>query len=184
MDLSKLEASVNQADGGKSDKLPPVELWDPPFCGDIGLEIKRNGQWFYQNSPIGRKKLARLFSTILKKEGDDYFLVTPVEKVSVKVDDVPFVITLWNATGNGIEVETQTQDRCLLSAKHPVELRFDKEHGAQIPYVNIRRNLWARVHQNVYYQWAELANINEDGSSVTATLNSGDYQFSLGSFSA
>ena len=182
MDLNKLQSSLDTAESqGEESGLPPVELWDPPFCGDIGMQINRSGQWLYQNSPIGRKKLARLFSTILKKEDDQYFLVTPVEKVSVNVEDVPFVVVQWENTAKGIQVTTQTEDVFIISDSHPVELRYDATSDTQLPYVNVRRNLWARIHQNVFYQWAEIAELVESNSTTAAFLQSGDYRFSLGS---
>ena len=71
--------------------LPPVHLWNPPHCGDLDMRIARDGTWFYMGTPIGRPELVKLFSTILRKDGDDYVLVTPVEKVGITVDDAPFV---------------------------------------------------------------------------------------------
>lgn len=181
MDLNKLQNSLSANSTTSETKgLPPVELWDPPFCGDIGMQIKRNGQWFYQGSPIGRKKLVRLFSTILKKQHNQYFLVTPVEKVSVEVEDVPFVITQWEQTKDGIQVKTQTEDVFTINNSHPVELRHDSNSQAEVPYINVRRNLWARVHQNVFYQWAEIAEIQHSGNESFASIVSGDYRFSLG----
>jgi hypothetical protein len=184
MDLNKLQLSLG--DSGKKQgitELPPVESWDPPYCGDIGLQIKRSGQWYYQGSPIGRRKLTRLFSTILIKQQDQYFLVTPVEKVLVNVEDVPFVITQWSQTRDGIQVSTQTEDVFILGATHPVELRQDSISNTAIPYVKVRRNLWARVHQNVFYQWAEIAEIKDTGNSLWASVNSGDYTVNLGTVS-
>ena len=80
---------------------PPVHLWNPPFCGDIDMRIARDGTWFYQGTPIGRAPLVKLFSGILKKEGDRYFLVTPVEKVGIAVDDAPFVAVDFEVEGSG-----------------------------------------------------------------------------------
>jgi hypothetical protein len=83
----------------KQGKLPPVHLWNPPFCGDLDMEIRRDGTWFYEGTPIGRKPLVRLFSTILKREDDKFFLVTPVEKVGIRVEDAPFVAVDFEAAG-------------------------------------------------------------------------------------
>lgn len=181
MDLNKLQQSLGgSATNNGAKGLPPVESWDPPYCGDIGMQIKRSGQWFYQDSPIGRKKLVRLFSTILKKQDDQYYLVTPVEKVLVNVEDVPFIIIQWEQTPDGIQVTTQTDDVFIVSASHPVELRPDSISNSEIPYINVRRNLWARVHQNVFYQWAEIAEMKGSGDSTYAAMTSGNYTFSLG----
>ncbi|WP_100658477.1 DUF1285 domain-containing protein [Alteromonas flava] len=179
MDLNRLAASIGGA--SEQNQLPPVEQWDPDFCGDIAITITRSGQWFYQGSPFGRKRLVKLFASILKRENDEYFLVTPVEKVRIEVEDVPFVITEWEHNADQIIVKTQTEDICAISYEHPVELRFDAQSETQIPYVNIRRNLWARIHQNVFYQWVEQAQITEaDDGTSSVELQSGDYRFSIG----
>ena len=97
--LQNMIAQAQKADGG-SDGLPPVHLWEPDYCGDIGLHIARDGQWYYAGSPIGRKRLVRLFSTILRHDDDgEHYLVTPVEKIRVGVEDAPFVATLMQVTG-------------------------------------------------------------------------------------
>ena len=83
------DAVKNTTGAGKG--LPPVHLWNPPFCGDLDIRIASDGTWFYMGTPIGRPALVRLFSTILKREGDKHFLVTPVEKVGIRVDDAPFL---------------------------------------------------------------------------------------------
>jgi len=100
-----LAASARAASKGG---LPPVHLWNPPFCGDLDIRIARDGTWFYLGTPIGRKPLVRLFSTILKREGDQYFLVTPVEKVGITVDDAPFVAVDFDVAGTGPEDITTT----------------------------------------------------------------------------
>lgn len=179
MDLNQLQASVKSAAG---DALPPVEKWDPDFCGDINMLIKRDGFWFYEGTPIGRKALVRLFSTILKKEDEHYYLVTPVEKVGIQVEDVPFVVTDWEVQDGNIRVSTLTDDHVVISDANPVTLRFDENSQTAIPYVNIRRNLWARIHQNVFYQWAEIAKVDNSQSPAQAMMTSGDYTFSIGEF--
>ncbi|WP_100642376.1 DUF1285 domain-containing protein [Alteromonas facilis] len=179
MDLNQLQKSLG--DNAAEQSLPPVERWNPAFCGDIDINIARNGQWFYMKSPIGRKALVRLFSTIIKREDDEYFLVTPVEKVRITVEDVPFVITEWEQQDEKLVVKTQTDDVVVVGEQHPVELRYDEASQTHIPYVNVRRNLWARIHQNIFYQWAEIARLEEqDDGSTEALLMSGDYEFSIG----
>ena len=86
---------------GKTGGLPPVHLWNPPFCGDIDMRIARDGTWFYLGTPIGRPEMVRLFASILKREGDDYFLVTPVEKVGIKVDDAPLLAVDFETSVEG-----------------------------------------------------------------------------------
>lgn len=157
MDLNKLQASLQQ--GGKASALPPVEQWNPPFCGDLPLFIAQDGRWFYQNSPIGRHALVKLFASVLKKEDEQYFLVTPVEKVGINVEDVPFVITEWELSAEALTLTTQTGDTFICNNTHPLELRVPpvrtQDDDTQVPYVNVRRNLWARFHQNVYYALLE-----------------------------
>ena len=95
------ESIAESARAAQKGGLPPVHLWNPPFCGDLDMRIARDGTWFYLGTPIGRPELVRLFSTILRRDGDAYFLVTPVEKVGIIVDDAPFVAQDFDVTGTG-----------------------------------------------------------------------------------
>ena len=97
VDVSNLLAQIPRADKG----LPPVHLWDTAFCGDIDMRIARDGTWYYMGTPIGRKPMVKLFSTIIRRDGDEYFLITPVEKVGIKVDDAPFVAVALDVEGVG-----------------------------------------------------------------------------------
>lgn len=165
MDISKLSQQLSDVSSAR--KLPPVDQWDPPFCGDMDLVIKSNGQWWQDGSPFTRAKLVSLFSSVLKKENDDYFLVTPVEKIGIQVQDVPFVIVDWRFEDGILKVKTQVGDEVSIGQDNPVELRYFTAASSQIdaspkvptlvPYCLVRRNLWGRVHQNVLYQWAEIA---------------------------
>lgn len=162
MDLSRFSQQVTDAVGDESRALPPVDKWDPPFCGDMDMVIKMDGSWHYQNSPIGRQALVKLFSTVIKKEQDAYFLVTPVEKIGIQVEDVPFIVTQWQTEDDGIVFTTNVGERFTLSSNHPLELRMppaaiEAPDTTPIPYVCVRTNLWARLHQNVYYQLIEHA---------------------------
>jgi uncharacterized protein len=176
MDLAKLQQQI----AAEGSKLPPVEKWNPAFCGDINLQIKHDGSWHYMGTPIGRKPLVKLFSTVLKKEDDKYFLVTPVEKVGIVVDDVPFIITQWQQQDDQLVFATQTDDNFMVGDQHPIELHKDRVSGDLLPYAKVRRNLWARLHQNVYYQLVELGKEVQEGDSHYLQLNSGDYRFNLG----
>lgn len=162
MDLSRFSQQVTEAVDGEARALPPVDKWDPPFCGDMDMVIRLDGTWHYQNSPIGRPALVKLFSSVLKKEQDQYYLVTPVEKVGIQVEDVPFIVTQWEAEDDGIVFTTNVGERFTLSSNHPLELRMPPDalkapDTTPIPYVCVRTNLWARLHQNVYYQLIEQA---------------------------
>jgi len=146
-------------------QLPPVEKWNPDLSGDIDIVIDKNGQWFHEGDPIIREKLMRLFSTILKREGDEYFLVTPVEKWRIKVEDQPFVVVLMNLSkANGqsqIEMITNTGDEFIVGSDH--EFKLD-DHEA--PLVRVRGNMFARLNRNVFYDLAEHGLEKEDGYYV------------------
>ena len=139
---------------------PPVHLWHPPFCGDIDMRIARDGTWFYQGSPIGRAPLVRLFSQILRREGDHYFLVTPVEKVGIKVDDAPFLAVDFTATGSGaaqvLSFVTKTEDEVVASADNPIRVVQDAS-GHPAPYVHIRAGLEALIDRKSFYRLVDLA---------------------------
>ncbi|MGY0583183.1 MAG: DUF1285 family C-terminal domain-containing protein, partial [Paraglaciecola chathamensis] len=108
--------------------------------------------------------------------GEAYFLVTPVEKLGITVEDVPYVITQWVQQDGLLVFTTQTEEQIIVSAENPVELKNDSQNNLALPYINVRRNLWARLHQNVYYQLIEQA--EQEGDAVY--INSGDYRFCLG----
>lgn len=136
--------------------LPPVHLWNPPFCGAIPMRIARDGTWFYMNSPIGRKPLYTVFSRVLRRDDDGvYYLVTPVEKCSIEVEDAPFVAIRMTIEGEGreqvISFETNCDDHVTVNAANP--LRFEDEEGTQglKPYVLVRTNLEALVVRSLYY---------------------------------
>jgi hypothetical protein len=140
--------------------LPPVEDWDPPFCGDLDMQIKRDGTWFYQGTPIGRPALVRLFSTILKREGERYFLVTPVEKVGITVDDAPFVATDFSAADEGhaqkLTFTTNVGDSATAGPDRPIRVVRDAETGEPSPYVLVRRNLEALIDRKSFYRLVDL----------------------------
>lgn len=189
MDLTKFQKQIE----GSSDKarpLPPVENWNPDFCGDINMTIAMDGRWFYEGTPIGRASLVKLFSSVLKKEGDNYFLVTPVEKVGITVEDTPFLITQWKVLGESDHSEilvlvTQTGDEVRLDNEEQIELRVPPEEirdkdATAIPYVCVRRNLWARLHQNVYYQLLEKAEEKSNGDTTRFIIRSANRKFVIG----
>lgn len=176
MDLSKLQEQLKQ----QSTSSAPVHLWDPPFCGDMDLCIKQDGSWFYMGTPITRQSLTKLFSSVLKKEADKYYLVTPVEKVGIRVEDVPFVVTEWEQKEDYLIFKTSLDNQFTVTCENPVELRYHEDSRTELPYVLVRKNLYARLHQNVFYQLVELGveTTTDEGTEVIVT--SGQYCFSLG----
>lgn len=147
-------ASSAQAAQGKG--LPPVHLWNPPFCGDLDMRIARDGTWFYLGTPIGRKELVRLFSTIIRRDGDDFFLVTPVEKVGITVDDAPFVAIDFNQKGDVLEFETNVGDFVHASTENPIRVVRDPETGEPSPYILVRANLEALIDRKSFYRLVDI----------------------------
>jgi hypothetical protein len=136
--------------------LPPVHLWNPPFCGDIDMRIAQDGTWFYMNSPIGRKPLMKLFASVLRHDDDGkYYLVTPVEKCGIRVDDAPFVAIRMRVEGEGtaqvIHFETNTDDEVKVDAAHPLRFATEEGTGGLKPYVRVRANLEALVSRALFY---------------------------------
>lgn len=148
----------------------PVVQWNPPLSGDMDLCIKANGEWYHEGRLITRQPLVKLFSSILKKEGDDYFLVSPVEKWRIQVEDAPLLVTSLKIESEGKAAEqkiwftTSTEDRFLLNGDHPLVL-LQKNNMAR-PYVRVRHNLDALVSRNVFYDLAESSVENEGCSGV------------------
>ncbi|WP_372839195.1 DUF1285 domain-containing protein [Phaeovulum sp.] len=140
---------------------PPLHLWNPPFCGDIDMEIRRDGNWFYLGTPIGRAPLVRLFASILRREGDDYFLVNPVEKVGIRVEDAPFIAVDAEASGEdeaqAITFTTNVEDSVTAGPDHPIRCPRDPETGEPAPYVMVRAGLEARIDRKTFYRLVELA---------------------------
>jgi hypothetical protein len=159
--------------------LPPVHLWNPPFCGDLDMRIASDGTWFYLGTPIGRPALVRLFSTVLKREDGKHFLVTPVEKVGITVDDAPFLAVEMvkdaDARGPLLRFRTNVDDWVECDAEH--RLRFEvSAEGGLTPYLHVRADLWAKVTRAVYY---DLVDIGEervvDGRSMFGIASGGAF---------
>jgi uncharacterized protein len=145
---------------GRSRGVPPVHLWNPPFCGDLDLRIAADGTWHYLGTPIGRPAMVRLFASVLKRENGNYYLVTPVEKVGITVDDAPFLAVAMEKEGTGAEqsllFRTNVDDVVRCDADHP--LRFEPEPGTDglKPYLHVRRDLWALVTRALFFDLVEL----------------------------
>jgi hypothetical protein len=154
------ESLVNAAKAASKKGLPPVHLWDPPFCGNLDMRIARDGTWFYLGTPIGRKPLVKLFSTILRRDGDDYFLVTPVEKVGITVDDAPFVAVDFDVSGAGrdqiVTFHTQVDDTATAGQANPLRVVRDPQTGEPSPYILIRSNLEALIDRKSFYRLVDI----------------------------
>lgn len=145
----------------KSRGLPPLEKWDPPYCGEIDIRISRDGNWHYLKSPIGRPELVKLFASILWLENDEYFLKTPVEKVKITVDDAPFLAVDFEQIDGHLHFKTKTDDKMIAGPKHPIKISFD-ERGEASPYILVRRNLWALIDRKSYYRLIEIGDVDGD----------------------
>lgn len=158
--------AAEKAAGGKA--LPPVHLWHPEFCGDIDMHIHRDGSWDYMGTPITRIRMVKLFSTVLRRDADDYFLVTPVEKVGIRVDDAPFVAVEMEHDGNNIIFKTNLDDYVTVDADHPIFVTINEKTGEPSPYVRVRDRLDALLSRSVYYQLVDLAEEVDGEYGVTS----------------
>lgn len=154
---------------GPSRGLPPVERWNPPFCGALDMRIAGDGTWFYLGTPIGRPALVRLFSSVLKREGDDYFLVTPVEKVGITVEDAPLQAVEMASDGDGddrsIAFRTRTDDLVTVGPDNALRFARAANEGMK-PYVHVRRGLWARLTRALTYDLLALGEVREIGGTA------------------
>ena len=159
--------------------LPPVHLWNPPFCGDLDMRIAGDGTWLYLGTPIGRPALVRLFSTILKREDGKHFLVTPVEKVGIRVDDAPFLAVEMQkqdeARGRLLRFRTNVDDWVDCDAAH--RLRFEAAaDGGLTPYLHVRADLWAKVTRALYYDLVDMGEERVvDGRAMFGVASAGEF---------
>lgn len=177
-DASGLEALISRAArAGKG--LPPVERWEPEFCGDLDMEIKRDGTWFYMGTPIGRAALVQLFSTVLRKDSDGKtYLVTPVEKVGIRVEDAPFVAVELDVSGSGdrqvMTFRTNVGDVVEAGPENPLRFEDEDDTGGLKPYLLVRGRLEALVARPVMYELAHHGEeIEIDGVMMFAVRSHG-----------
>jgi hypothetical protein len=156
--------------------LPPVHLWNPPHCGDIDIVIRRDGTWLHENSPIGRAELVRLFSTVLRKDPEGYCLVTPVEKLSIRVEDLPFRAVAVVEAGGTLSFTTDVGDVVEAGPEHPIRVETDSVTGEPSPALHVRADLWARIARPVFYELVDRATVEND----RLTVHSGGAAFALG----
>ena len=174
-----ISRAADQKAGGKPG-LPPVERWNPPFCGDLDMEIRADGTWFYMGTPIGRQPLVRLFSTVLRKDEDGRtYLVTPVEKVGIRVEDAPFVAVEMNvSTRDDVQVltfRTNVGDVVEAGGEHPLRFVIEGENSELKPYLLVRGRLEALVSRPVMYDLVELGEtVEADGRAMFAVRSAGE----------
>jgi hypothetical protein len=151
---------------------PPVHLWNPPFCGDLDMRIASDGTWFYLKTPIGRAALVKLFASVLKREGDKYFLVTPVEKCGITVDDAPFLAVELEVEhgdrgqsdrGQVLRFRTNVDDWVACGPEHALRFEPEPETAGLKPYLHVRRGLWAKVTRALFYDLVELGEERDIG---------------------
>jgi hypothetical protein len=158
--LAGLLANAGKA-GGVGKSPAPVETWDPPYCGAIDMRIAADGTWFYMGSPIGREAMVRLFASVLRKDEDgETYLVTPVERCGIRVDDAPFLAVEMLSIGDGdaqrLTFRTNVGDIVEAGSDHPIRFAIDRDNGGVKPYILVRGRLEARVNRPVTYQMLDL----------------------------
>jgi len=159
---------------------PPVERWNPPFCGDLDMRIAADGTWFYMKTPIGRPALVKLFASVLKREGDHYFLVTPVEKCGITVDDAPFLAVELNvengAEGRVLHFRTNVDDWVACGPQHALRFEPEAGTGGLKPYLHVRRDLWAKVTRALFFDLVEIGEEREvDGKAMFGVASMGRF---------
>ena len=171
-------ASNARSAGGKGP--PPVHLWNPPFCGDLDMRIATDGTWFYLKTPIGRPALVKLFASVLKREDDKYFLVTPVEKCGIQVDDAPFLAVEMRAEngpdGRILNFRTNVDDWVACGPEHTLRFEPEPDTGGLKPYLHVRRDLWAKVSRPLFYDLVELGEERDvDGERMFGVASGGEF---------
>ena len=177
---SGLEAITGAVKRAGEKGPPPVHLWNPPFCGDLDMRIASDGTWFYMKTPIGRPALVQLFASVLKREAERYFLVTPVEKCGIVVDDAPFVAVELRVDEPGprqtLHFRTNVDDWVACGGKHALRFEPEPETGGLKPYLHVRRDLWALVKRALFYDLVELGEERDiDGVAMFGIASAGAF---------
>ena len=171
--LAAVAAAARQTPG---QGLPPVHLWHPEHCGEIDIVVRADGTWMHEGSPIGRKELVRLFSTVLRLDADGYHLVTPVEKMRITVEDLPFRAVAMQRDGDDLSFTTDVGDTVVAGPDHPIVVETDPGTGEPSPRIHIRAGLEARIVRAVFYDLVEMAGVE----AGRLTVRSGGASFALG----
>jgi hypothetical protein len=176
-----LEAIAGAAKSAADRGPPPVHLWNPPFCGDLDMRIAADGTWYYLKTPIGRPALVKLFASVLKREGGRHYLVTPVEKVGIVVDDAPFMavelqVADGDASGRALDFRTNVDDWVPCGPGHGLRFEPERGTGGLRPYLHVRRDLWAKVTRALFYDLVELGEEREvDGVPMFGVASRGEF---------
>ena len=157
-----------------------VESWNPPFCGDLDMRIAADGTWFYLKTPIGRPALVKLFASVLKREGDRYFLVTPVEKCGITVDDAPFLaveLSVENGAGGRVlHFRTNVDDWVICGPQHVLRFEPETGTGGLKPYLHVRSDLWAKVTRALFFDLVEIGEERDvDGKAMFGVSSMGAF---------
>ena len=156
--------------------LPPVHLWNPPNCGEIDIRIRADGLWFHEGSPIGRPQLVRLFASVLRRDPDGFYLVTPVEKLEITVEDAPFTAVRVDREGGDLRFTTNVGDTVVAGPDHAIRVEMDAATGEPRPYLHVRAGLEALIVRAVFYDLIEMGDA-QDGRLI---VESGGTRFDLG----
>jgi uncharacterized protein len=176
MDLKQLQLSLQQP------HLAPVELWDPAFCGDIPIRIDRHGDWYYMDSKIQRPELVQLFASVLTRQQQEYFLLTPVEKVRIQVEDAAFLVVALeqkNSVGSAVIATTNLGHQLLIGAEYPLFLQAQQD-SQLLPYLQLWRGLTAKFSRSAYYQLIDLAVPVQLNGKEILQISSAGLSFELG----
>ena len=174
--LDGVVAAVKQAPGRG---LPPVHLWNPAYSGEIDIVIKRDGRWLHEGAVIGREAMVRLFSTILRKDPDGFWLVTPVEKLRISVEDAPFIAVRVDRDGDKLRFLTNVGDEVVADADHPIRVEVSAD-GEPRPYLRVRGGLEALISRAVFYELVEMAEDRDTPEGRRLAIESGGVWFALG----
>jgi hypothetical protein len=178
-----LDALAGEARKAAGKGPPPVHLWNPPFCGDLDMRIATDGTWYYLRTPIGRPALVKLFASVLKREGDSYFLVTPVEKVGITVDDAPFLAvelqTEQGPDGRVLNFRTNVDDWVGCGPDHVLRFEPEPGTGGLKPYLHVRRDLWAKVTRALFFDLVALGEEREIKGERMFGVSSGGGFFAM-----
>jgi hypothetical protein len=173
-------AGLGEAQAAAKRGPPPVHLWNPPFCGDIDMRIAADGTWYYLKTPIGRPALVKLFASVLKREDEKYFLVTPVEKCGIAVDDAPFLAVEMQIEqgdkGRVLNFRTNVDDWVSCGPEHRLRFEPELDTGGLKPYLHVRRDLWAKVTRALFYDLVELGEERElEGEKMFGIVSGGEF---------